>query len=166
MSSSSASSAAASMDQLPNYNSLFPLQDQRPTNRSHEARRRYTTITLREIYYPGGCPCHPVPPPLSKKNKKDKKNKPNQPPPPDLFDINESLWLGHARPVFTERSASQSSGSSSSSTNSSNSTNSSRHTATNRNSNSQPIDTISSSASKSSKARQWGLFSRRMSSTS
>ncbi|KIY01024.1 uncharacterized protein Z520_03690 [Fonsecaea multimorphosa CBS 102226] len=53
-------------DVLPSYNALFPEEE---TNTVINGRRRYTTITLREIYYPGGCPCHPKEKKLSKKRK-------------------------------------------------------------------------------------------------
>src|SRR4051812_6721267 len=95
--------------ELPTYNALFPAEEE--ANRT--PRRRYTTITLREIYYPGGCPCHPI----EKPSRKGKKKKCEHQPPtlrPDSFEINENLWLGHARPVMTDRSQSQSSESSSS----------------------------------------------------
>ncbi|KAJ9609533.1 hypothetical protein H2200_005860 [Cladophialophora chaetospira] len=54
----------ADSDFLPPYNALFPEEE---TNVVVNGRRRFTTITLREIYYPAGCPCHPKEKKLSKK---------------------------------------------------------------------------------------------------
>ncbi|OAL32576.1 hypothetical protein AYO20_07886 [Fonsecaea nubica] len=65
----------ADADALPSYNALFPQEEANPVV---NGRRRYTTITLREIYYPGGCPCHPKEQKLSKKRKA--KQEPQRPP--------------------------------------------------------------------------------------
>ncbi|KAK5237705.1 hypothetical protein LTR47_000797, partial [Exophiala xenobiotica] len=91
-------------DILPSYNTLFP-EDEPVANNTNERRRRFTTITLREIYYPSGCPCHP------KEKKPDKKGKRKQQEQthPNQFRIEDALdmplWLGHARPTMTERSS-------------------------------------------------------------
>jgi len=130
---------ATESDLLPSYNTLFPEDD---ANITINGRRRYTTITLREINYPGGCPCHPK----EVKGKKKAKKATQQPPPLHFSDVNESLWLGHARPMVTERSQSRSteiSNSSSASTTS---------------------NTSISDDSRSSRARPWDWFSRRTSS--
>ncbi|KAJ9499697.1 hypothetical protein H2202_004687 [Exophiala xenobiotica] len=63
--------ASTDGDILPSYNTLFP-EDEPVANNINERRRRFTTITLREIYYPSGCPCHP------KEKKSDKKGKRKQ----------------------------------------------------------------------------------------
>jgi hypothetical protein len=52
-------------DILPSYTSLFPNQttstnpDTANLMRDRRDIPRYTTITLREIRFPSGCPCHP-----------------------------------------------------------------------------------------------------------
>ncbi|KIX02433.1 uncharacterized protein Z518_08374 [Rhinocladiella mackenziei CBS 650.93] len=80
--------ASAESDLLPSYNTLFPED---AANTVINGRRRYTTITLREIYYPGGCPCHP------KEKNHDKKGKQKQPtqPPPNQFSgsLNDTRGL-------------------------------------------------------------------------
>ncbi|ETN47024.1 uncharacterized protein HMPREF1541_01214 [Cyphellophora europaea CBS 101466] len=60
--------SAATTAPPPAYTSLFPNQTTTtipdPTNMMRDRREqpRYTTITLREIRFPNGCPCHPATP--------------------------------------------------------------------------------------------------------
>ncbi|KAK4937640.1 hypothetical protein LTR10_021786 [Elasticomyces elasticus] len=105
--------AATNGDDLPPYNTLFREEEPpAPTETNTNIRRRYTTITLREIYYPSGCPCHPPEQPDKKGKRKQHDH------PPNHFRIDDALdgpmWLGHARPTLAERTPSQSSAVSSS----------------------------------------------------
>ncbi|KAG9777207.1 hypothetical protein KCU88_g4587, partial [Aureobasidium melanogenum] len=71
MASTTDSGSNSNPDILPSYNALFP-EDGGQANTVINGRRRYTTITLREIYYPSGCPCHPKEDPKTHKKGKCK----------------------------------------------------------------------------------------------
>lgn len=65
----------------------FPVRDQ---------QRRFTTITLREIRYPLGCPCHPKDPEAAKRHTSHiRSTSPDSRPP---------LWTAHSRPEIVQRS--------------------------------------------------------------
>lgn len=63
---------------------------------SRQRERRYTTITLREIRYPLGCPCHPADPEAAKKQR-------YRAPSPD----SRPSYIYHSRPELTPRTESQ-----------------------------------------------------------
>ena len=143
---------------LPPYNALFPEED---TEVVVHGRRRHTTITLREIYYPGGCPCHPKERKPNKRSGKSKQERPgtqmNRFEPDPLHDC---MWMGHSPPTINERIASHSTESSSRSSSSASSTNSSEgslnaSTAPRRDS------TAASGDSKASRFRPWDRLARR-----
>lgn len=73
-----------------------------------EQPRRCTTITLREIRYPEGCPCHPKDSEKAKKQAEKLKRL-------EFLDNATPAYVPHARPEMTIRSDSLNSTSSSSS---------------------------------------------------
>ncbi|KIW20279.1 hypothetical protein PV08_00854 [Exophiala spinifera] len=81
--------ASTDGDILPSYNTLFP-EDEPAANQTNGGRRRCTTITLREIYYPSGCPCHPG---EKKADKKGKRKQQDTAAPTNQFRIEDSLDL-------------------------------------------------------------------------
>jgi hypothetical protein len=86
----------------PTYEQLFPESDTAMSNFIRGRREtRYTTITLREIHFPAGCPCHPKYP--------QKHSRPPTPP-------SREPWLPRGRPTLVERTGSTSSSSSASTT--------------------------------------------------
>lgn len=93
-----------------------------------EPQRRCTTITLREIKYPYGCPCHPEP---TSDNPRRKSSLPHFQSANELYrvsswDRDSNRWRPHARPELTRRADSETStGSQNSDTGSANSNTSS-----------------------------------------
>jgi len=149
-------------DFLPPYNALFPEEE---TNWVINGRRRYTTITLREIYYPGGCPCHPKERKSAKKSGKSKQEPTKtQTPQFEPDPLHDCMWMGHARPTINERTASHSSESSSRSSSSSSSTNS-REGSLNTTTPPRGDSTAQTADSKTSKLRPWDWLARRTSAT-
>lgn len=76
-----------------------------------EPQRRCTTITLREIRYPYGCPCHPEPP---SDDKRRKSSLPHVQSANELYRVSSwdrdmNRWRPHARPELTRRADSESS---------------------------------------------------------
>lgn len=86
---------------LPGYSRADP----EISNLMREQERRFTTITLKEIRYPLGCPCHPRDAEQTKKAPLRSLSPDSRPP----------LYVGHSRPEFVERTNSTDSTASSSS---------------------------------------------------
>jgi hypothetical protein len=81
----------ATMDDLPSYSSLFPDSDIIITQHNRGRQTRLTTITLREIVFPAGCPCHPAQPYAIRR-----------PPTPPYRDF----YVPRGRPTVIERAGS------------------------------------------------------------
>lgn len=88
-----------SSQRLPSYADLqTPDQSNVPVSFMRGPRAgRCVTITLQEIRFPVGCPCHPVDPEGLKKADKKKQKQPLT-----FEPMFASSWVPHSRPALVE----------------------------------------------------------------